>query len=329
MCAVALALSLTLAAVDTAVAQAGSGTSSGSSEYRELVKEAVREFDAANWAEAFGLFKRAHEIEPNARALRGMGMASYEMRDYVQAIGHLQTAMEDRHRPLTASQREEAERIIARAQNFVARYRIEVEPQRATVLIDGKEVAHGDAHDVVLNSGMREIVVEAEGFEALQRTINAEPGESRQIRLVLAPAAQAAPALAPALVQSPDVDGSIAAAASSDAPKPDYTWVWVSAASSVALAGAGVTFYLLADSEFKDVDAGCNANKCTPDEARRRIAASPGKTYDALAITGFVAAGAAAVASVTLYLIESKGSSEQPSLGVTLMPGRVGLWGRF
>ena len=74
-------------------------------DYRALVKQAVREFEASNWPEAFALFKRAHELEPSARTLRGIGLAAYEMRDYVQSIGYLQTALEDQRRPLSPAQR--------------------------------------------------------------------------------------------------------------------------------------------------------------------------------------------------------------------------------
>src|SRR6188508_389327 len=68
--------------------------------YRASVDEAVAEFSAGHWEEARTLFKRAHERQPNARTLRGMGMAAFEMRMYVTAIRELEAALRDARKPL-------------------------------------------------------------------------------------------------------------------------------------------------------------------------------------------------------------------------------------
>src|SRR4051812_11159906 len=55
-------------------------------QYRGLLNEAVSEYDARRYEEARALFRRAHELSPNARTLRGIGMASFELREYVEAL---------------------------------------------------------------------------------------------------------------------------------------------------------------------------------------------------------------------------------------------------
>src|SRR5262245_44373834 len=58
--------------------------------YRQIVSRAVREFDAGNYAEARGLFNRAHELQPNARTHLGLGLAEFELRNYGTSIDHLE-----------------------------------------------------------------------------------------------------------------------------------------------------------------------------------------------------------------------------------------------
>jgi outer membrane protein assembly factor BamD (BamD/ComL family) len=48
-----------------------------------LIGDAVAEYEAGHYQEARALFRQAHEKQPTARTLRGIGMASFELRDYV------------------------------------------------------------------------------------------------------------------------------------------------------------------------------------------------------------------------------------------------------
>ena len=50
-----------------------------------LIGDAVAEYDAGHFQEARALFRQAHDKSPTARTLRGIGMCSFEMRDYVEA----------------------------------------------------------------------------------------------------------------------------------------------------------------------------------------------------------------------------------------------------
>src|SRR4051794_16670861 len=79
----------------SAGARAQADGAAEASEYRELIEQALSEFKHKNWPEARVLFRRAHELSPNARTLRGMGVVSYEMRDYVHAVLELSSALVD------------------------------------------------------------------------------------------------------------------------------------------------------------------------------------------------------------------------------------------
>src|SRR5262245_44240118 len=75
-----------------AQAQASGGDAAA---YRSAVDDAVSEFAAGRFEEARALFKRAHQLSPNARTLRGLGMTAFELRAYVQAIRELRAALAD------------------------------------------------------------------------------------------------------------------------------------------------------------------------------------------------------------------------------------------
>ena len=68
--------------------------------YRDTVERAVLEFAAGHFEESRALFARAHALFPNARTLRGLGMAEFELRNYVIAIEHLEAALANQARPL-------------------------------------------------------------------------------------------------------------------------------------------------------------------------------------------------------------------------------------
>src|SRR5262245_2196729 len=110
---------LSLSLPHTAAAQARGG-SSEDAEYRQVVEEALAEFNRGNWEEAAALFERAHRLNPSARTLRGMGLTAYEARRYVDATRHLSEALTETRRPLTPAQREEVTQTLDRARRFIA-----------------------------------------------------------------------------------------------------------------------------------------------------------------------------------------------------------------
>src|SRR5262245_21535053 len=67
-------------------------------EYREAIEAAVEELNAGLYEEALAQFSRAHELQPSARTLRGIGLAAYELRDYVRAVEALEASLEDPRR---------------------------------------------------------------------------------------------------------------------------------------------------------------------------------------------------------------------------------------
>ena len=102
-----------------------------------LIGDAVAEYDAGHFQEARALFRQAHEKSPTARTLRGIGMCSFELRDYVEAARALGASLRETRRPLTAEQKRHAEALLGRANTFVGRFTVKVKPESASLFVDG------------------------------------------------------------------------------------------------------------------------------------------------------------------------------------------------
>jgi hypothetical protein len=171
-----------------------------SAEARALITEAVAEYDGHRYEEARALFRRAHEMQPSARTLRGIGMASFELRDYVQALRNLQSSLQEQRRPLTPEQRRHVQQLIERTQTYVGRFNLTVVPATATVRVDGKLATFEDAGVLLLGFGMHTVTVEAAGYLAASRDISVIGGERQTLAVARRPAARpAAPGADPAL----------------------------------------------------------------------------------------------------------------------------------
>lgn len=155
--------------------------------YATAIARAVQEFEFGHYAEARAAFRAAHELSPSARTLRGLGQSEFELRNYRESIALLRQALASKERPLGPALRQDALSLLHRAEAYVARYRLDLEPADARVLVDGvapadgadcpeAEVACQDAGgshptDLVLEVGDHVVLVRAEGYEDAQREL--------------------------------------------------------------------------------------------------------------------------------------------------------------
>lgn len=151
--------------------------------YRLLVSEAVREFGARHFAEARGLFSRAHALFPNARTLRGLGATEFELRNYRECVMYLERALEMPVRSLDQDLRERTEKLLTRARGFVGRLELTVLPATTTAVIDGVPV-HG-AKEILLDVGDHELEFHAPGYLPEKRRLHVHGGDSRTLRIAL------------------------------------------------------------------------------------------------------------------------------------------------
>lgn len=172
-------------------------------EYRAIVGEAVPLLEAERWAEAYALFRRAHELRPSARTLRGLGMAAVGLERFVEAIELLERSLSDARNPLTPDLRAGVERLLARARAVVARLRVVTSAPGAMARLDG-EAFPLDA-PMPLDPGEHRLVVQAPGHVDAARTIRLGVAADETVEVVLVPLPAAEPARAadPAPVAEP------------------------------------------------------------------------------------------------------------------------------
>jgi len=207
--------------------------------YRSSLKEALAEYDASHFEEARILFRRAHEIYPNARTLRSIGMASFELRDYVAAVRALSAALVESRKPLSLDQRTHAQGLLDRSRMFVDVYTIKVTPADARILIDGRVPESEPDGTVLLGFGTHNLEASKAGFLVRTLVLNVRGGEHKDLAMTLErkPVVASQPASS-TLTQSPQAQPP-AEAASESAGDGHWGAGWFFAAGGAALAAGG------------------------------------------------------------------------------------------
>jgi hypothetical protein len=304
--------------------------------YKELIEQALNEFKHKNWQESRALFARAHERNPNARTLRGLGVVSYEMRDYVNAMVNLKAALDDSRQPLTDVQRKECEGLLARAQTYVGVFALKVEPQDAQVLLDGATPGlNGEGH-LLVPFGEHEISASAPGRQVSSTRLNVQGGERGEIALVLPPEG-AAPVVAGTPAASgtapPPAGQSSAGAATSAGAAADgfgghgLKYTWVALGASALFGGTAGLMWSLGQNELDDLDQNCreradSSDACTRDNTNTDQV----KLYQNLTNASIGISAAALVTAAVLMGVEWP-RERQLALGVG--PGSLSLRGAF
>lgn len=162
--------------------------------YEDTIRHAVEEYSLGHWTEARFFFARAHALNPNARTLRGLGLTCYESRNYVEAIGYFNQALQSNEQPLTDKMRADIAQLLQQAQQFVTRVILTLEPANAEIEVDHVPRELAADRVLLLDPGEHELSASAEGHRSEQHTLNAVGGELR-VELRLRPVDGAGPAL--------------------------------------------------------------------------------------------------------------------------------------
>jgi len=162
-------------------------------EYERLIDEAVAEFQAGHWREARALFERAHDVDPNARTLRGRGMAEFELRHYANATRLLRAALNDTRRPLSAQLRDKTTALLERARGFVGHYTVTLQPATGVLAVDGEAAQLEPDGTILLDVGEHTLSASAPGYASLKRKLDVRGGEAEALALQLEAASAAEP----------------------------------------------------------------------------------------------------------------------------------------
>ncbi len=291
-------------------------------EYRATIDAALDEFDAQRWAEARALFERAHAMFPNARTLRGIGMAAYELRDYVAARSALERSLSETRRALTDEQRGQVGALLERARVFVGDFTFGPAPAGSVVDVDGVPTEAQGALEgtpsVALAVGAHEVVLRAPDGRVARAQVTVHGGEHGALALALPD--EPAPALGdPA--RTADASPGPGPEADAAAPStPDVIGSWV----LIGLGGAAVvtgTVLLVLGADDASFVARAPAGTEWADLAARYDRAAP------LQIAGGITLGVGVAAAAAGLVWRMVGGSERAQL--SLGPGGLSLRGTF
>jgi tetratricopeptide (TPR) repeat protein len=282
--------------------------------YRKAIKDGVAEYDDHHFEEALSYFRRAHQIYPNARTFRGIGMASFELRDYVAAVRNLRAALQEERKPLSAEQRKETEDLLERCKLFVAVYTLRISPPDAQVTIDANPIEREPDGTLMMGLGTHTVDARATGYRKRSLSVQVRGGERKELELNLE-AVNSRPLVA-ASVPMP-----VAAGPEAKPPRKSNSLLWFLAGGGAAAIAAGAGAYWANQaaelSSCRHPPAGVGGCKNESDLATSRTVG---------AVTTIVA-GAAAVTLVTVGILSLRSKPEEPKRKADLAcyPGLLSL----
>lgn len=296
------------------------------SRYQSMVEEAVMEFGEGRYAEARALFAQAHQLRPNARTLRGLGMTAFELRNYTEALRMLRASQLSRINPLTAQQQEHVAGLIDRAEAFVGTYTVRA-PEGTTFAVDGISKQVDEDGTLMLDTGKRTVVATFPGGAREERAVDVR-GRERGILEFHAPEPEK-----PVAAAAPAEEGQQAAEQPMPEPgapeeaKSDLL-PWILVGSGGALVVAGIFTGIAAYQNASVVDERCpNGTPCDGQLGKvKDLAETLALTTDILWVVGAAAAGTGA-----FLLFSGDGESASIDASVAMSPGGGGvlLRGKF
>lgn len=286
------------------------------SEVRALLTEAVSEYDAGRYEEARALFRRVNQVAPSARALRGIGMASFELRDYVQALQSLEGALAETRRALTPEQRRHVERLIERTNAYLGRFVITLSPPNAILRIDGQTAGITSGNTVMLGFGPHTLTAEAPRHNSLTRELTVMGGERQDLTfaLNLAPQSQSSASAAtasPATGESSTLPDAGVVAASGDQRFNSMPWFVGAGVLGAGAVATGIWGFQLSGELERCRDAG---DLCLNEDTLT------GRRNLAIGLTVGLAAGAVAL-TVVGAVVGSRKPQASPGTTVACAPG--------
>ncbi len=275
-------------------------------DYATTIRDAIAEYDAGRYEEAAALFERAHAKSPSARTHRGLGLAYFQSRKYSLAVRHLRAALSDTRRPLSGTQRAEAERFLKQALHFVARFKLVLDPADAEVQADGHE-GERQGDELLLDPGQHELIVHAPEHQDERRIVEAIAGSSSELEIKLAPSAPSQGEQAAARVEAPPVGAPLPQQPTRQGQGRGIGPYIVAGAGGALLVGALVTG-LVANGLYDKLDRDCPKGACSDPKliSDRNTGKTLVVTTNVLLVTGLVAVAAGA----TFWLLAPSGSHE-------------------
>jgi tetratricopeptide (TPR) repeat protein len=283
------------------------------SEYEGVLSRALEAHARGEHGTALSFMERAHALEPSARTLRGLGIVTLALGRHLEAIRHLEAALDSNEKALPLDLRKATLDLLEHAFGQVGRYEVRVAPP-GDFLVDGKSPELFGADRLVLLPGEHTITARAPERAPYEVVLAAPPPPVVVEKVVYRAALNEAPSAPP------------------PAPMPAFYTRKVrlaGIAAGGALVASGAVLWGLAYARHSDVNDGCSAMEprgCTPAQAQARF---DRQNIGELSLAGGVVAGVGAAVLVTVGALELWQWRKRNDVQLRAGLGSLGLSARF
>jgi|HubBroStandDraft_2_1064218.scaffolds.fasta_scaffold20080_5 hypothetical protein len=286
---------------------------------RDLFSRAERDEDAGHWPDALDKLRRAGTVKMTPGIRFHIALCE-------EKLGQLLAALADYNAAEAAARAEGNKDVLDAVADPLAALRTRVptliittpvDVKDAAVTLDGAPLATGLLGTAVpVDVGSHTIQGRASGRQPFSTTIAAVEKQAVTVEVRL-PAAQASPAVPPVEPVEPTTS---TAATGTSSPK---TAAILTTAGAAALVGFGVAAYFVSGGKQSSAETAC-LEEVSCDNLKGGV-----RTWDALALTAWIAGAGVGALSVYLWT-RPAGPSEKPSqAALRVGPGAILLRGEF
>jgi hypothetical protein len=219
--------------------------------YTEAIAHGLMELDASNYPEAREEFRRAHEIFPNARTLRSLGMVEFELRNYAESARWLEEALSSDVKSLDGKLRSDTEELLKRAQRYLGELHVKLDPESAQLFVDGARTKLNADHVLRLQVGSHALEARAPNRLNERRTVEVVGERRSEVEISLAE---------PPAGGSPGSGSTTGERGPSAEAQPVYKKWWLWTTIAVVAAGGGIAAALLLTREKQKPEAQAGTN---------------------------------------------------------------------
>jgi hypothetical protein len=288
--------------------------------------EAYRQGDLDRAREAF---QRAHEIEPSARTLRGLGTIDFKAGRHPEAFVALSSALTAQRNPLPPDLALSVKALVEQIRAKVALCELVDAPEGVMIEVDGSTPLLDSEGHIVMAAGRHRLEVRAPGHEPIALDVEPALGavERVHVQLRATPPASAVPDPAPAPPPLARPGPRPNARVPSAQLPAGRTWTWVTAAGVPVFVAAAAFSWRKAENAGRAVVARCDRERCNAARRTELIEDSPLATYELLTNVAWTLAGASLIATGVAFVLE--GEQSEGSTALSVSPGGIVLHAGF
>jgi len=153
---------------------------------RQAFERGVNAYNAERWEEALGAFQEAYRIAPHPSVRVNMANCYVHLARPVAAIDHFERFLVETGDEGDPAQVREVRRQITELRSQIGETFLRIEPEGATVTIDGHTTLRAPILDSVeLSAGTHHVEVAMQGYATASQEFEVEGGERHELRIAL------------------------------------------------------------------------------------------------------------------------------------------------